>query len=123
MNTGSVPGIIDDLKKNLKSWLGSNCPAEDKINITCVNSSEFIGRIEDLNNYDMIYMGLCWHNLNWGHENGNKEWISVYNDSSMNGLIYSNVGDIVVIDPSSISKDENGFTRSSGHAGLLDSDY
>lgn len=123
MNTGSVPGIIDDLKKNLKSWLGANCPAEDKINITCVNSSEFIGRIEDLNNYDMIYMGLCWHNLNWGHENGNKEWISVYNDSSMNGLIYSNVGDIVVIDPSSISKDENGFTRSSGHAGLLDSDY
>ena len=123
MNTGSVPGIISDLKKNLKSWLGSNCPAEDKINITCVNSSEFIGRIEDLNNYDMIYMGLCWHNLNWGHENGNKEWISVYNDSSMNGLIYSNVGDIVVIDPSSISKDENGFTRSSGHAGLLDSDY
>lgn len=123
MNTGSVPGIISDLKKNLKSWLGSNCPAEDKINITCVNSSEFIGRIEDLNNYDMIYMGLCWHNLNWGHENGNKEWISVYNDSSMNGLIYSNVGDIVVIDPSSISKDENGFTRSNGHAGLLDSDY
>ena len=45
MNTGSVPGIISDLKKNLKSWLGSNCPAEDKINITCVNSSEFIGRI------------------------------------------------------------------------------
>lgn len=59
MNTGSVPGIISDLKKNLKSWLGSNCPAEDKINITCVNSSEFIGRIEDLNNYDMIHMGLC----------------------------------------------------------------
>lgn len=123
MNTGSVPGIISDLKKNLKSWLGSNCPAEDKINITCVNSSEFIGRIEDLNNYDMIHMGLCWHNLNWGHENGNEEWISVYNDSSMNGLIYSNVGDIVVIDPSSISHDENGFTRSNGHAGLLDSDY
>lgn len=68
-------------------------------------------------------MGLCWHNLNWGHENGNEEWISVYNDSSMNGLIYSNVGDIVVIDPSSISHDENGFTRSNGHAGLLDSDY
>ena len=122
MNTGSVPGIINDLKNNLKSWLGSNCPADNKINITCINSSEFIGRIEDLNNYDMIYMGLCWHNLNWGKVNGTDNWISVYNDSSMNGLIYSNVGDIVVIDPTTIS-DENGYTRHHGHAGLLDSDY
>lgn len=122
MNTGSVPGIISDLKKNLKLWLGSNCPADNKINITCINSSEFIGRIEDLNNYDMIYMGLCWHNLNWGHENGNKEWISVYNDSSMNGLIYSNVGDIIVIDPRPTG-DYNGITRTNGHAGLLESDY
>lgn len=121
MNTGSVPGIISDLKKNLKSWLGSNCPAEDKINITCVNSSEFIGRIEDLNNYDMIYMGLCCDNLNKSWENGAK--ITVYNDSSMNGLIYSNVGDIVVIDPTYIGDDENGSTYSRGHAGLLDSDY
>ena len=116
----SQSDCITPLKKNLKSWLGANCPADDKINITCVNSSEFIGRIEDLNNYDMIYMGLCCDNLNKRWENGTN--ISVYNDSSMNGLIYSNVGDIVVIDPTYIS-DENGFTDSRGHAGLLDSDY
>lgn len=122
MNTGSVPGIINDLKNNLKSWLGSNCPADNKINITCINSSEFIGRIEDLNNYDMIYMGLCWHNLNWSRVNGTNNWISGYNDSSMNGLIYSNVGDIVVIDPRPTG-DYNGITRTNGHAGLLDSDY
>lgn len=109
------------LKKNLKSWLGANCPADDNIHITCVNSSEFIGRIEDLNNYDMIYMGLCCDNLNKSWENGAK--ITVYNDSSMNGLIYSNVGDIVVIDPTYIGDDENGSTYSRGHAGLLDSDY
>ena len=121
------PGInsqsdcITPLKKNLKSWLGANCPADDNIHITCVNSSEFIGRIEDLNNYDMIYMGLCCDNLNKSWENGAK--ITVYNDSSMNGLIYSNVGDIVVIDPTYIGDDENGSTYSRGHAGLLDSDY
>lgn len=116
----SQSDCITPLKKNLKSWLRSNCPAADKIKITCVNSSEFIGRIEDLNNYDMIYMGLCCDNLNKRWENGTN--ISVYNDSSMNGLIYSNVGDIVVIDPTYISN-ENGFTYSRGHAGLLDSDY
>lgn len=117
----SQSDCITPLKKNLKSWLGANCPADDNIHITCVNSSEFIGRIEDLNNYDMIYMGLCCDNLNKSWENGAK--ITVYNDSSMNGLIYSNVGDIVVIDPTYIGNDENGSTYSRGHAGLLDSDY
>ncbi len=121
MNTGSVDQCINKLKSNLKEWLGANCPADDKINITCVNSSEFIGQIEDLNNYDMIYMGLCWHNLNWGKDKNGAD-ISVYNDSSMNGLIYSNVGDIVVINPKPITN-QNGDTRSHGHAGLLDSDY
>lgn len=117
----SQSDCITPLKKNLKSWLGANCPADDNIHITCVNSSEFIGRIEDLNNYDMIYMGVCCDNLNKSWENGAK--ITVYNDSSMNGLIYSNVGDIVVIDPTYIGDDENGSTYSRGHAGLLDSDY
>ena len=78
----SQSDCITPLKKNLKSWLGANCPADDNIHITCVNSSEFIGRIEDLNNYDMIYMGLCCDNLNKSWENGAK--ITVYNDSSMN---------------------------------------
>ena len=54
----SQSDCITPLKKNLKSWLGANCPADDNIHITCVNSSEFIGRIEDLNNYDMIYIVL-----------------------------------------------------------------
>ena len=44
----SQSDCITPLKKNLKSWLGANCPADDNIHITCVNSSEFIGRIEDL---------------------------------------------------------------------------
>lgn len=48
----SQSDCITPLKKNLKSWLGANCPADDNIHITCVNSSEFIGRIEDLNNYE-----------------------------------------------------------------------
>lgn len=68
-----------------------------KVTITRVTSAEFIGRIEDLNNYDMIYMGLVADNLNY--KDGNTHGYTVYNDWKMNGLKYSNVGDIVVINP------------------------
>ena len=46
----------------------------------------------------MIYMGLVADNLNYrdGH--------TVYNDWKMDGLKYSNVGDIVVINPKDVVK-------------------
>ena len=50
----SQSDCITPLKKNLKSWLGANCPADDNIHITCVNSSEFIGRIEDLDRKSVV---------------------------------------------------------------------
>lgn len=115
---GTVKNESDALNYDkLKNWLGSRCPEKKKVTITRVTSAEFIGRIEDLNNYDMIYMGLVADNLNYrdGH--------TVYNDWNMNGLKYSNVGDIVVINPS----DNKGYwgydMLRNGHAGLLDTDY
>lgn len=58
------------------------------INITQMSSSEFIGKIEDLNEkYDMIYLGARVSKMNT--ENG----VTVYNDPQMKGLIYSHVGD------------------------------
>ena len=115
---GTVKNESDALNYDkLKKWLGTRCPEQKKVTITRVTSAEFIGRIEDLNNYDMIYMGLVADNLNYrdGH--------TVYNDWNMDGLKYSNVGDIVVIDP---GKKENfwGYDMlRNGHAGLLDTDY
>ena len=110
------PGAVSDQSKNaitydmIKKWVGTgNCPSKENVTITRVTSSEFIGRIEDLNNYDMIYMGLVCDNNN-NDENGN----TVYNDSDMNGLIYTNVGDVAVVDPSDYMN---------GHAGLLENDY
>lgn len=115
---GTVKNESDALNYDkLKNWLGSRCPEKKKVTITRVTSAEFIGRIEDLNNYDMIYMGLVADNLNYrdGH--------TVYNDWKMDGLKYSNVGDIVVINPS----DNKGYwgydMLRNGHAGLLDTDY
>lgn len=115
---GTVKDESDALNYNkLRTWLGSRCPEEKKVTITRVTSAEFIGRIEDLNNYDMIYMGLVADNLNYrdGH--------TVYNDWKMDGLKYSNVGDIVVIDPNYRVNYWNYDMLRNGHAGLLDTDY
>ena len=115
---GTVKNESDALNYDkLKNWLGSRCPEKKKVTITRVTSAEFIGRIEDLNNYDMIYMGLVADNLNYrdGH--------TVYNDWKMDGLKYSNVGDIVVINPNDYVNYWGYNMLKNGHAGLLDTDY
>ncbi|CBK94911.1 hypothetical protein ERE_31400 [Agathobacter rectalis M104/1] len=115
---GTVKNESDALNYDkLKKWLGTRCPEQKKVTITRVTSAEFIGRIEDLNNYDMIYMGLVADNLNYrdGH--------TVYNDWKMDGLKYSNVGDIVVINPNDYVNYWGYNMLKNGHAGLLDTDY
>lgn len=115
---GTVKNESDALNYDkLKNWLRSRCPEKKKVTITRVTSAEFIGRIEDLNNYDMIYMGLVADNLNYrdGH--------TVYNDWKMDGLKYSNVGDIVVINPKDVVNYWGYDMLKNGHAGLLDTDY
>lgn len=92
--------------ETLKSWLGKDCPDSDNVKITRMTSAEFIGHIDDIKQYDMIYFGL-----NIESFNTDDSCNTLYNDSNMNGLVYSNIGDIVVIDPQN------------GHAGLLDTDY
>lgn len=115
---GTVKNESDALNYNkLKTWLGSRCPEGKKVTITRVTSAEFIGRIEDLNNYDMIYMGLVADNLNY------KDGHTVYNDWKMDGLKYSNVGDIVVINPKDVVNYWGYDMLKNGHAGLLDTDY
>ena len=53
---GTVKNESDALNYDkLKNWLGSRCPEKKKVTITRVTSAEFIGRIEDLNNYCLLY--------------------------------------------------------------------
>ena len=60
------------------------------ITITQMASAEFIGKIEDLNDrYDMIYVGA-----RTGTMNVDRNGKTLYNDSSMNGLIYTHIGDL-----------------------------
>ena len=64
---------------------------DDKISIVQMTTAEFIGKIEDLNGkYDFIYIGMRTGKMNT--VNGS----TVYNDSTMNGYVYTNVGDAVI---------------------------
>lgn len=78
-----------NLDKTIKQFMGMGDTYTGKINIRKMASAEFIGKIEDLNEqYDMIYLGA-----KTGTMNTDEKGITTYNDTTMNGLIYSHVGD------------------------------
>lgn len=73
---------------SVKGFLGQSSYG-GSISITQMASAEFIGKIEDLNDrYDMIYVGARTGTMNVRNNQ------TVYNDSSMNGLIYTHIGDL-----------------------------
>lgn len=96
-------GILYKTKGNTKEELVNQ--KGTRIELTRMTTAEFIGRIEDLNaKYDMIYIGM-----NTGLINVDANGKTKYNDSSMNGLVYSSAGDYIYMQAYS--------------AGLLDQDY
>ncbi len=98
-------------------WSGVD---QSAIEISTMQMNEFIGKLDDLNaTYDMIYIGANLTGLNT--QNTGTYWnpvnTTVYNDSSMNGLIYSHVGDLrlanmrlsgLLNDETSTSQNANG---------------
>ncbi|MCI1965677.1 MAG: DUF5057 domain-containing protein [Oscillospiraceae bacterium] len=94
----------------VREWLGGDSSgiAKEKIHIVAMSTSEFIGKIDDMvETYDMIYVGsdlTGFHTTgNWAHKT------TVYNDSNLDGLVYTNIGDVYYADMQL--------------AGLLDRDY
>lgn len=91
-------------KEKLAEWTGVSAV---NISIVRMTSAEFIGKTEDLNTqYDLVYFGLGY---NGDFMNRDNKGNTVYNDSYMDGLVYTHVGDTVL--------------RPSYLAGLLDTDY
>ena len=85
-STSSATTLTEDRVKEL---MGRKDTYTGTVDITQMPSAEFIGKIEDLNEkYDMIYLGA-----QVGAMNTDSSGNTVYNDSRMNGLIYSHVGD------------------------------
>lgn len=73
----------------IKEFMGRKDTYTGSIDIKQMSSAEFIGKVEDLNEkYDMIYLGA-----QVGAMNTDSSGNTVYNDTRMNGLIYSHVGD------------------------------
>ncbi|MDD2969815.1 MAG: DUF5057 domain-containing protein, partial [Lachnospiraceae bacterium] len=72
----------------------------DNIKLTITHTGEFVGKIEDLNeNYDLIYLGLDTSTMNTEITGSStyktKTENTVFNDTSMNGLVYYHVGDLL----------------------------
>lgn len=88
-------------KDTINSWLTkSNKYDVDKIEIVRMSTAEFIGKIEDINLYDMVYIGANTNKFDTAntYNNTKKKYIPVtkYNDYiNMEGLIYSNIGDMI----------------------------
>lgn len=73
----------------VKEFMGRKDTYTGSVEIKQMSSAEFIGKVEDLNEkYDMIYLGA-----QVGAMNTDPSGNTVYNDTRMNGLIYSHVGD------------------------------
>ena len=86
----------------VRTWLGVGNNVA--VNIKTITTNEFVGRIEDINSeYDLIYIGADIYKLN---NNGTS---TVYRDTTMNGMIYTSMGDKKKV--------------KAQFAGLLDTDY
>ncbi|MGM9521967.1 MAG: DUF5057 domain-containing protein [Oscillospiraceae bacterium] len=100
--------------ETVRSWLpaSANNPNSEEyiktIEITHMSTAALIGKIEDINEeYDLIYIGASLKGLNTTWSNGAQ--IVNYNDNSMDGLIYTNIGDT--------------FSADTVLEGLLETDY
>lgn len=103
----------------IRQWLGINGDPSAKlqnIEIIQMSTSEFIGKLEDLiENYDMIYVGSCIGPSGADGAMYQSNNNTVYNDTDMNKLIYTHVGDLVQIKMIETSKH-----CSTGFKGILD---
>lgn len=92
---GFLEALLSDADKSVmtQEWIAETLASQfmgqlDKIAITPMGTKEFVGELSDpCEQYDMIYIGLNTSTLNT--ESGSTR----YNDSSMNGLIYTHMGD------------------------------
>ncbi|MCH5255820.1 MAG: DUF5057 domain-containing protein, partial [Lachnospiraceae bacterium] len=89
-------------KSQIQKW----APGVETVETTIMTTAEFIGKIEKINEiYDLVYIGTSKEHLNisnWITDTGKSSdgkylGSTVYNDSDMDGLIYSNIGDKRVV--------------------------
>lgn len=79
-------------KTQVRNMTGYTELSDDAIKIVKMTTAEFVGKIHDLNGvYDFIYFGM-----NTDLMNTDTDGNTIYNDSSMNGFVYTHTGDAVI---------------------------
>lgn len=104
-----------------KSWFQTDNSGTAVVYITTWSTPELIGRIDELGEeFDAVYLGTSISGYakmqldgQGGRASNLNQWITDYNDSKMDGLVYTNIGDSV--------RAGGGDGYSLG--GLLSSDY
>lgn len=82
-------------------WVKTNLDIDfdkekSKINVKQMGMREFIGKNDDLNaTYDMIYIGMDTALMNTEIKDGKKTTDTVYNESGMDGIVYTHMGEIL----------------------------
>lgn len=84
----------------VKNWIdGVALDKIKEIEIIQTTSTEFIGKIDDLNEeYDLIYFGSCLGSYSGRLEGSTRvgtDGLPVYNDEALKGMIYTHVGDLM----------------------------
>lgn len=84
-NTGGTNELTPSV---IRKWMDVDNSVQ--IDIVTMTTTEFIGKIEDINStYDLVYIGADTYSLKANLD---------YQDNSMDGMIYTNVGDTKWID-------------------------
>jgi len=83
----------------IKKYIGTQIADDSKITIKGMGTREFVSNIQDLNEtYDLIYIGLDTQYLNTDINTIDGKYVksnkTVYNDSTMDGLVYTHIGDL-----------------------------
>lgn len=96
----------------IRTWLGVDSSVS--VDITTMTTNEFVGKIEDINSvYDLVYIGADVYGMPRKTEkttfNGSYDYWTDYSSASMDGMIYTNIGDRKAV--------------RSQFAGQLDTDY
>ncbi len=124
VNTIEADSIcLTDGKLDKKRWIMDNLAPQfednpDDLSVTIMGSREYIGKIEDINeNYDLIYLGMDTSIMNTQIDTVNGRRVktdkTVYNDSDMNGLVYTHVGDQITMNSGIINNTDNRYIRGS----------
>ncbi|MCR5256330.1 MAG: DUF5057 domain-containing protein [Acetatifactor sp.] len=104
----------------INKWIPGFADKADLVNVTCMTINEYIGHNDDiLEQYDLVYIGSNTGFFNMSEGNvytssaGNateRRSYRRFNDPSMNGLIYSHVGDLGNVQYWGLIKTDRSYT-------------